>query len=932
MMLIDFKMMKKNLLLLVLLLFTFTIQAQHTIQTKVVDKNSKEPLEYVAVRLLNAKDSSFVKGVTTDSTGVVKIQQVKNGSYILNATMVGFVNLYLPIAVSNADLKLPDLELEEDSKVLKDLEVTGTQVQVITKGDTIEYVAGAFKTSENAVVEDLLKKMPGVEITADGKIMVNGEEVKKVRVDGKKFFGDDVEMSTKNIPAEMIDRVQVVDQKSEMAQLTGFDDGETERIINLTLRPDRRQGVFGNVQAGAGVDINPDFRYDGNAFLNIMNGDSRSSITAGANNTNTSRSRRGRGGFRGGRSGITETQNIGYNINTPLSEKLIIGGDVTFNHSDNIIESENQRENYLQGLTYQNNSNRINQRENYEGNLRFEMEWKPDSMNSYIIQPNMGFNRSFNENSSDYLYLQENDTTSWGNTDNFGDGLDINGGLMFIYSRKMAKPGRTLTTRLNSGISQGESEGMNYSAKYTPKSETIINQRNENRSSSVNFGMRISYVEPLGQSRKHFMETVLSMNGNSRSSIRNLFDRDADGNYTVKNEEYSNEFKNNFFRETLNLNYRMVQKAYNLTLGFSVEPSQTYSTRIYGDNSEVPLKNEVVNFAPAIRFQYNFGRRKFARLIYRGRTQQPSISQMQPVKNNTDLMNETVGNPTLNPAFNHNLRLMYSNYNAETFRSYSFGFFGNATKDNLTNNSIYTVDGKRYIQTVNSDKIPFNANTYFMYNQPFLKKFNFSNNAFFGVNRQYGYTSRKVDEDAIDLNNLMLGDLSSTIRYNVSENISFSYMIEKFDVALRGGVRYSYSENNFNEKPSETYDWTSSMNLGFRPVKLLNFTTDIHFTKQNGYGDFNPSQWIWNASVDVNAFKNKGVFSLRVFDILRQRQNVNQHVGDNFVEFTRSNSLPAYFLLSFTYKIRKFNGISTQERESLENMNTRGRGFGGRRM
>lgn len=924
--------MKRNLLLFVLLLFTFTIQAQHTIQTKVVDKKLKEPLEYVAVRLLNAKDSSYLKGVITDSTGVVKIHQVKNGSYILNATMIGFVNFYLPIAVSNTDLKLPDLELEEDSKVLKDLEVTGTQVQVITKGDTIEYVAGAFKTSENAVVEDLLKKMPGVEITADGKIMVNGQEVKKVRVDGKKFFGDDVEMSTKNIPAEMIDRVQVVDQKSEMAQLTGFDDGETERIINLTLRPDRRQGIFGNVKAGAGLDINPDFRYDGNAFLNIMNGDSRSSITAGANNTNISRSRRGRGGFRGGRNGITETQNIGYNINTPLSEKLIVGGDVSFNHSDNIIESENQRENYLQGLTYQNNSNRINQRENYEGNLRFEMEWKPDSMNSYIIQPNMGFNRSFNENSSDYLYTQEEDTTSWGNTNNFGDGLDINGGLMFIYSRKMAKPGRTLTTRLNSRVSQNESDGMNYSEKNTPKKRTTIDQRNENRSNSFNFGMRVSYVEPLGQTRKHFMETVLSMNGNLRSSIRNLFDRDADGNYTVKNEEYSNEFKNNFFRETLNLNYRMVQKTYNLTLGFGVEPSQTYSTRIYGDNSEIPLKNEVVNFAPAIRFQYNFGRRKFARLIYRGRTEQPSISQMQPVKNNTDLMNETVGNPTLNPAFNHNIRLMYSDYNAETFRSYSFGVFGNATKDNLTNNSIYTVDGKRYIQTVNSDKIPFNVNTYIMYNQPFLKKFNFSNNASFGVNKQYGYTSRKVDEDVIDLNNLMLGDLSSTIRYNVSENISFSYMVEKFDVGLRGGVRYSYAENNFNEKPSETYDWTSTVNLGFRPVKSLNITTDVRFTKQNGYGEFNPLQWIWNASIDVNAFKNKGVFSLRVFDILRQRQNVNQRVGDNFVEFTRSNSLPSYFLFSFTYKIRKFNGISDQERESLENVNTRRRGFGRRRM
>lgn len=921
----DFIIMKKNLLLPIFLLLTFSIQAQHAIHSKIVDKNSKKTLEFAAVRLLNAKDSSFVNGLTTDSTGVVNFRQVRNGSYILHASMIGYVNIYMPLVMAGADLRLPDMEMEEDSKVLKDLEVTGTQVQVTTRGDTIEYNAGAFKTSENAVVEDLLKKMPGVEITADGKIMVNGQEVKKVRVDGKKFFGDDVEMSTKNIPADMIDRVQVVDQKSEMSQLTGFDDGETERIINLTIKRDRRQGVFGNVQAGAGTDINPEFRYDANAFLNIMNGDTRSSVTAGANNTNSSRSRRGRGGFGGGRSGITETQNIGYNVNTPLSDKLIVGGDVTFNHSDNIVISENERENYLQGLTYQNNSNSTNQRENYEGSLRFEMEWKPDTMNSYIIQPNIGFNRSFNNNSSNYLYLQENDTTSWGNTNNFGDGLDINGGLTFIYNRKMDKPGRTLTTRLNANLSQGESDGMNYSEKNTPTSETIINQKNENRSNSFNFGMRVSFVEPLGQSRKHFLETALSFNGNLRNSIRNLFDKDSNGDYTVKNEEYSNEFQNNFFRETLDVNYRLVQKDYNLTLGVSAEPSQTYSTRTYADNSVVPLKNEVINLAPALRFQYNFGTRKFARLEYRGRTEQPSISQMQPVKNNTDLMNETVGNPTLNPAFNHNLRLMYSNYNTETFSSYSFGLFGNATKDNLTNNSIYTVDGKRYIQTVNSHEIPFNVNAFFMYNQPFLKKFNFSNNTSFGTNKQYGYTSRKVNADDINVDRLILGDLSSTIRYNASENLSLSYTQEKFDVAVRGGVRYSFTENNFNENASETYDWTSSMNLGFRPIKLLNFTTDVNYTKQSGYANFNPSQWIWNATVDVNAFKNKGVISLRVYDILRQRQNINQNVGENFIEFSRSNSLPSYFLLSFTYRINKFSGVSAKDRENLENMN---RGYG----
>lgn len=919
--------MKKYLILSFCFAMSFALQAQHAVKSKIISKSTGEPLEFVAVRLLNT-DSALVAGQSTDSLGEFTLKDIKSGKYILQATSVGYIAINRNLEMRSANVVLENIQMEDDSKVLKELEVAGTAVQVVTKGDTIEYNATTFKTGQNAVVEDLLKKMPGVEITSDGKIMVNGQEVKKIRVDGKKFFGDDMEMSTKNIPADMVDKVQVVDQKSEMAQLTGFDDGETERIINLTIKRDRRQGVFGNVQAGAGTDINPEFRYDANAFLNIMNGDTRSSVTAGANNTNTARSRRGRGGFGGGRSGITATQNLGYNINTPLSKQLIVGGDVTFNHSDNLVLSESQRENYLQDATYQNNSNRMSNRENYQGNLRLEMEWKPDTMNSFIIQPNIGFNRSFSRSTSDYLYLKENDSTSWGNTKNSGDGLDRDAGITFIYNRKLAKPGRTFTTRLNTNMSASDDNGMNYSRKITNDSTILIDQRSDNTSNNFNFGLRLSYVEPLGTSRKHFLETSLSFNGNIRNSVRDLFDQDVNGNYIVKNNEYSNEFSNRFFRETLDLNYRYVMPAYNLTLGFSAEPSQTYSTTIYGDNTGVPIKNEVVNLAPAARFQYNFGKRNFARLEYRGRTEQSSISQMQPVKNNTDLMNETVGNPALNPAFNHNLRLMYSNYNAETFSSYSVGVFGNATKDNLTSNSIYDNTGKRYIQTVNSKEIPYNLNAFFMYNQPFLKKFNFSNNTSFGTRQQYGYTSKNVNAADINLNNLLIGDLSSTIRYNAAENISMSFTHEIVDVALRGGLGYSYSKNNFNKKASETYDWTSALNFGLRPTKTLTFTTDLNFTKQNGYADFNPSQWIWNASLDLTAFKAKGVFSLKVFDILRQQQNINQNVGDNFVEFSKSNALPSYFLVSFTYKINKFKGGNSQDRENLENMNRMGPGMG----
>lgn len=918
-------MIKKLFFLPLLIFLAITAQAQYSIQSVVADAKTGHAMERAAVRLLQPVDSVLITGQTTDSTGRFTLRDIKPGKYILNVTTVGYNDYYQNLTVADKDVQIDKIVMQEDAHMLQQVNVTGTAVQVVVKNDTIEYNAQAFKTAQNAAVEELLKKMPGVEVSPEGKITVNGQEVKKILVDGKKFFGNDIEMSTKNIPADMVDKVQVMDEKSEMAKLTGFEDNDTERVINLTLKRDRKQGVFGNVQAGAGLDVNPEFRYDANTFLNIMDGDTRSTITAGANNTNTTRSGRGREGFGGRSSGITATQNLGYNLNTPVNTKLILGGDATFNHSDNLQTSESNRENYLQGTTYTNQSKSASNRENYQGNIRLEAEWKPDTLRTIVFQPNMGFNKSSYASNSNYLYMTENDSTSWGNTNNTGNGSSVNGGLNVIYSRKFTKPGRTLTTRVNSGLSQSNNDGQNFTRKFTSDSTIIIDQRSENISNNYNLGMRMSFVEPLWKNR-HFLETSISLNSNFSNSTRNLFDKDAQGNYTVQDQVYSNEFRNTFYSEALELNYRFIQKTYNLTLGMKAEPSQTYSTTIYGDEPGIELTNKVVNFAPNARFQYNFGKRQFARLDYTGRTSQPSISQMQPVKNNTDLMNETVGNPTLNPAFQHNLRLMFSTFSSTKFSSFNFGLNGSVTKDDLTNNSIYDETGKRYIQTVNSKQMPYNASMFTMFSTPFWKKFNFSNSASFNVRQQYGYTSKNVSTDLIDINHLRLGDLSSTIRYGASDNISLSYTHNIFDISMRGGLSYSNSKNNFNTKANETYDWTAATYLGIRPTSTLTLNTDLNYTTQQGYSNFNQSQWLWNASAELSAFKKKGVFSLKIYDLLRQRQNISQTVGDNYIQYSKSNSLPAYFIVGFTYKISKFKGLSSSDRENMENMDRFGPG------
>jgi len=344
--------MKRWKLLLLLITVSITSFAQHNIQGKVLDKQNEGGIEMATIRLLKASDSTLVQGCLTDEKGDFVLSKVKDGNYIVETRFLGYDRAYQNVAMAGKIIFLKNIFLEQESKNLKEVEVRGMTAQLAVKGDTIEYNPSAFKTPENAVVEDLLKKLPGVEVDASGNITVNGESIKQVRVDGKKFFTGDVQMATKNVPVSMVDKVQVVDQKSDIAKLTGFEDDNTERIINLTTKANRKKGLFGNIALGGGADMNKEFRYDNNAFLNIMNGGSQTAIIGSANNTNSQRSGRGRRGMSGGGNGITTTQNIGINNNTEISNKLKIGGNGSFNNTSNSSITSSERESWLSGSSF----------------------------------------------------------------------------------------------------------------------------------------------------------------------------------------------------------------------------------------------------------------------------------------------------------------------------------------------------------------------------------------------------------------------------------------------------------------------------------------------------------------------------------------------------------------------------------------------------
>ena len=901
--------MKKILVIAsLLLIFTLSSFAQRSIQAMVFDGKNGLPIEMGAIRLLQSSDSTFIQGCTTDSKGNFMLNKVKPGVYNLIVSMVGYVNYNQKITMANKDIILKNIHLQEDAHLLGEVEVRGTAAQMVVKGDTTEFNATAFKTNQNAVVEDLLKRLPGVEVSTEGKITVNGQAITKIRVNGKKFFNDDTEMATKNIPAELIDKVQVLDQKSDMALLTGFEDNDTERIINLTIKPNRRKGTFGNVTGGAGLDTNNDFRYDGNMFLNIMDGDAQSTLAAGGNNTNTTRSSRGRGAF-ASNSGINTMQNIGYNNNSAINPNLKVGGDAALNHTFNETVNQSNRESYLIDSTYINKSATTGHNENYSANLRAELEWKPDTLNTIVFQPSINYNRSLSDSQKDYTNLTDSTRTSWGNTSNIGNGTSLSGGLGIIYSHKFtSKRGRTFTANFQSSLTQNDNESWNYSKNRTRFDSTIVDQYTKNHSDAYSVSLRMSFVEPLWNLH-HFLETSLSLKNSDNISDKNQYNKDNLGNYSNLDSVYSNNFENKFFSETLELNYRYVDKKFNLMVGMKGEPSQSYSYRLYENGSGSYLPNEVLNFSPTARLQFNFGRKKFARVDYRGQTDQPSISQLQPVKNNSNPMNVTIGNPALKPDFNQNIRLMYTTFNDSTFSSFSAFFNAQTTRDAMVTNSIYDATGKQYSQTVNSSENPYNINGNVMFNIPLIqKRLHFNTNTSFGLDQRYGYSSRGLNAQTLNSDSLLLGNLSNTRRYNAGEMLSLTFTADLIEIGLRGSFRYSNTLNNLNPVVSITKDWSGGGNVMFHLPYNINIGSDINYTTMQGYSASAQNQLIWNATIDKTLFNNVGVLSLKVNDILHQQLNIRQTIGDNYIQYNTYNTLPTYFLLSLTYKINQFKG------------------------
>ena len=935
---------------MILCVFAMVAMAQKTLSGTILSKTDGRPIEMATVRLFAYQDgdSTLVQGAQTYHDGLFILNNIKGGKYRLIVSSVGYNEHAQWVEMNNADMDLPSIRLSEQVQHLAEVSVQGKAAEMTVKGDTIEYNTAAYQVSETATVEELLKKMNGVEVDKEGKVTINGEEIKAVRIDGKKFFGNDVQTATKNIPAEMVEKIQVIDEKSDMAKLTGFEDDDSERIINLSLKKNRKKGVFGNYSGALGMDMvtdnggwfdyaspaygatsadqakhffENDFRYNANVFTNILLGESQTTIVGGANNTNEIRSGRGRGWFGGQNAGVTASENLGVNTNLDFTSKLdkkdektslLLGGDATINHSNNDTRTISQRDSYSEEATYidKDSTNKLTQ--SWDAQMRLEMEYQIDSMNKIILRPQIGYTHTNSAQMNDYTYDRDSVRINDGYQNKNSLQEEINASIRAIYNHKFAKAGRALTMQGNVSFKNTKGETDTY-AWDRMTNRALVDQYTLSGNNALNYSLRTSYVEPI-YGKNHFLETALLLSGSSRNSVKDQYTMNSLTDDYQYDSVFSNELSNNMYTEQLELNYRWVTEKIDLTAGARVLAIQNHSKTYYGGLLARDTLYNRWNWSPNLRFRYKFGRKEFARIVYRGNVNQPSIQQLEPVRNNSDAMNETVGNLALNPAFNHNIFAMYSRFNQEKFSSLMTGLRANITQDALVNNTIYDQTGKRYMQTVNADMLPWDIGADLMSNTPFYKKmFQFHSRTAVSYNQRVAYVLREQDADAIAqmiaANQLPLGDASKTGNFRMSSDLALRFTHKLVDVGVKNTNIYSLTHNSLNKKNiSHVGDWIISGDITFHLPGSWNITTDLSYTSRYGYEGLNDvNELIWNFSVD-KTWKNS-TLTLKVYDLLNDKKNIVQMVNETSVSYQKFNTLPTYCMLTYTYKLNRMGDL-----------------------
>ena len=905
--------MKKILFLLAGMFTMILVNAQNigTIRGKLVDSIGKQSLQDATVTIVKGKDSVYS---LAKQDGSFELKNVPIGNAQLKASFKGYFTLTKNIFISltNPTVNLGNLYMSMSSDTLPTVTVTESPIKM--KHDTIEYNAGSFHTKPNAVAEDLLQKLPGVDVDkTTGNIKAQGETVQRVLVDGKRFFGDDPKMATRNLPPDVIDKVQIFDDLSDQAKFTGFDDGNRVKTINFTTRKDKRKGYFGKTVAGIGTDGD----YDESFNMHRFNGNEQISLLGQANDVNKQNftpqdigGGRGGGNFGGNQptTGINTTWAGGINYRDSWSKNTDAYGSYFYNNQKVVVTKSSGSQNFLKtsggadSSTYSNSSsNTISKTANHR--INFNIESKLDTVNSIVFRPNLTIQESAPTASSTTLSTTDPNNTLINNsvTKNSSNNSGYNiSGANFQFRHKFSKKFRTMSLDLNYSESLNQGNGNTYAINSFYKLNKIdtLNQYYVDTSHSYTFSPTFSYTEPL--SANQIIEIRYNLSYTKSNSVNSTYEYNNNSHaFDQFDSLYSNSYKYTNTTNRLTLSYRLQKTKYNFNIGTGLQYTDQSSINT---TKNVTVANNYINLTPNANFTYNFTRTKSLRLFYSGTTGQPSVSQLQPIKTISGL-DTAIGNPNLRPQFTHSLRMLYQSFDPVTQRVILFTLNASTIVNDIQSSVInYKLSGTQTTTNTNLNGT-YNVNAYFNYGFPLRKP---KSNLNFTTNISYAQSQTLVGTDSTVINyqhnftkNTSLGE---TVKWttNLKENFDMNFSAVSTYNILTNSINPTKNSNYFTE--SFVTDLTYYSKSGW--IVATDFTYTYYGSSTPG---FNTSVPLLSPSIAKQFMKNKaGELRLTIFDVLDKNATQTTSSSGTMVTTSRTNVLSRYAMLTFTWNLRNF--------------------------
>jgi hypothetical protein len=927
-------MKKKYFLSFFLICISFFALAQTTHEVRgTIQDSTGAVLPGASIRLITKADTLTT---SSNTAGAFTFQKVNHPTFQLVVSLIGFQTQTKSFNYpsTTTSIKIDPIKLNVQVNELGVVNVVGVN-PITFKEDTVEYNTRAYNVRDNAPVEDVLKKLPGVDVDKDGNVTAQGKEVTRIRVNGKDFFGGDVKTATQNLPADVVENIQIIDDYGDQANLSGVKTGEPDKIMNIVIRKEKNKGHFGQATVGGGNDAIPgekDRRYLGMVNANIFDNERQISFLGSLNNTNQNTFAFGGnqgGGNRSGRgsnsqsqpaNGLTSATSAGLNYRDQWGQKISAYG--SYSYADNITNTltNSIQQNISAQNTVSNTQTSNNRSDNENHRFNFNIEYKPDTLNFFKFTPTISYNNVESIQDQQFNYRQRFGNTI-GRSNNLNQNIAPNYGASLLFNHRFKK-GRNLSISANFGTSSADQDQRSDFIYEEVTGQVSPNQVITSRNNNDNYGINFSYNEPLG--KRSFVEVNYAFNNSVTANNRRTDTLTAANEYVFSNL-LSNEYNYSFTTNRAGVNYRFVEKKYNYTIGMAVQPGVLDGRSV---NHNVNVRNSIFNYIPTARFAYNFARNHSLSVNYSGSSNQPTFTQLQPISDISNPQFPVEGNPMLKPEFNNSLFLRYNKFSFET---------GNIL---FTNLSFATVNNKVVSNTIYLNERPGGADSIYAANSTLTR---FTNaDGFYSVRGFYNF-SKPWSERKFTLsfmgnlnynNNIGFVDDVKNIGRNwvVSQGTRFRVSLdEKMDTEI--SANYSINSTNNSIKSvsfNNTNIQTWNIGLNGKNYILKDWTLGYDFTKafNKGYtGSLNANPKILNVYLE-RRFLKKNMATLRLsgFDLFDENTGLSVNSNANFINESRTNRLSRYFLLTFTMRLQKFAG-NAPESGNME----RGRGgFGPR--